>query len=433
MKLRISVFLILTALTIFGSESNAAAFHSGGVAECDSCHTMHNSMSGSPMSPGDIGAARGNPLLLASDASSVCLNCHAGQDALPGGGNASSHHVMSLNQPIPTERTPGGDFAWLMKSWSWFAIPSDPASRKDSPGERHGHNIIAADFGLIPDTSTAGNVSPGGTYPVDQLYCISCHDPHGKYRQLPGGIFDTSGGQISSSGSYGADPATIGGSVSAVGAYRMLGGVGYQPASLANVPAFTEPPMFATVESTFNRSEDTTDVAVSYGKGSSEWCRNCHNTIHDVVSGGTYTHMISTPLGDTIATAYNSYVKTGDLSGVGGGFTSLVPIQRGDITSNSALFNLLTTQNALATDKVSCLTCHRAHASGWDKILRFPYGTDFMTVMDGGGNPAYPDPIANPAEAMGRTPAEFQAALYDRSALKFGVFQKPLCEKCHTQ
>jgi len=82
---------------------------------------------------------------------------------------------------------------------------------------------------------------------------------------------------------------------------------------------------------------------------------------------------------------------------------------------------------------VTCLTCHRAHASGWDKILRFPYGTDFMTVMDVSGNPSYPDPIANPAEAMGRTPGEFQAALYDRPASKFGVFQKALCEKCHAQ
>jgi hypothetical protein len=435
MKLRISLFLILAALTTFWSKSLAAAFHSGGVAECDSCHTMHNSMSGLSMSVpiSDIGAARGNPLLSGSDSSSVCLKCHAGQDTLPGGGNANSHHIMSLNQSIPTERTPGGDFAWLKKSWSWFPIPTDPTSRKDSPGERHGHNIIAIDFGYIPDTSTAGNVAPGGTYPVDQLSCISCHDPHGKYRQLPGGIFDTSGALITSSGSYGAEPAIIGGTVNAVGAYRLLGGVNYKPESLANVPAFTEPPMFATAESTYNRSEDTNDVVVAYGRGSSEWCRNCHNTIHDVVSGGSFTHSVSIPLSDTIANYYNSYVKTGDLSGVGGGFTSLVPVQRGDIASNSALYDLLSTQNVQLTDKVSCLTCHRAHASGWDKILRFPYGTDFMTIMDGSGNPAYPDPAANPAEAMGRTQAEFQAALYDRPASKFGVFQKALCEKCHAQ
>jgi hypothetical protein len=435
MNLRISLFFILAALTTFWSQGPAAAFHSGGVAECESCHTMHNSMSGVSMSDpaSDIGTARGNPLLSGSDSSSVCLKCHAAQDTLPGGGNANSPHIMSLNQPIPVERTPGGDFAWLKKSWSWFPIPTDPTSRKNSPGERHGHNIVAADFGYFADTSTAGNVAPGGIYPTDQLHCISCHDPHGKYRQLPGGIFDTSGGPITISGSYGAEPSVIGNTVYAVGAYRLLGGVNYKPSSLTGIPAFIEPPMFATVETTYNRSEDTNDVVVAYGRGSSEWCRNCHNTIHDIVSNGSFSHSVSIPLGDTMANIYNSYVKTGDLTGIGGGFTSLVPVQRGNIASNSSLYNLLSTSTVQFNDQVTCLTCHRAHASGWDKILRFPYGTDFMTIMDVSGNPAYPDPIANPAEAMGRTPAEFQAALYDRPASKFGVFQKALCEKCHSQ
>jgi hypothetical protein len=434
MKLRISLILMLAWLMIFWFIGVAFAFHSGGAAECDGCHTMHNSRSGAPMSsPGSaIGAAPGNPLLQASDSSSVCLNCHAGMDALPGGGNATSHHIMSLGQPIPTERTPGGDFAWLKKSWSWLQNPVDPMSRKDSPGERHGHNVIAADFGYFPDMSQPGNVAPGGTYPAGQLHCISCHDPHGRYRQLPGGTFDTSGAPITGSGSYGAEPTTSGGATFAVGAYRLLGGVNYRPVTVGAVPAFTQAPMFAAVESTFNRSEDTSEVPVAYGRGSSEWCTNCHTTTHSLVSGGSFTHALGAPLGDTIATAYNNYVKTGDVSGVGGGFTSLVPVQRGDIASNSALYNLLSTSNVQPNDTVTCFTCHRAHASGWDKMLRFPYGTDFMTVADGNGNPAYPDPFANPAQAMGRTPAEFQAALYDRPASRFAASQTSLCNKCHT-
>jgi hypothetical protein len=390
---------------------------------------MHNSLNGASISPSSaVGAAPGNALLLASDASSVCLNCHAGIDAFPGGGNPNSHHILSLNQPIPTERTPGGDFAWLKKSWTWYPIPSDPASLRTSPGERHGHNIVATDYGYLPDMSTASFRAPGGTYPNDQLHCISCHDPHGKYRKLSDETWATSDTPIVGSGSYGAD-APVGG---AVGAYRLLGGVNYQPASLLNVPAFTNAPMTAAVESSYNRSEDMTEVPVAYGKGASEWCANCHATIHTLASGSSFTHAAGVSLGETMASTYNNYVKTGDLSGLGGGFTSLVPVQRSDLLSNSALYTQRLDQQVLPIDTVTCLTCHRAHASGWDYMLRFPYGTDFMTVADLNGDPIYPDPLINPAEAMGRTPAEFQAALYDRPATRFAAFQTSLCDKCHT-
>jgi hypothetical protein len=222
MMLRVCLIIIVASIMPLFTSSFVVAFHSGGVAECDGCHTMHNSMSGVSMSKtaSVVGAAPGNPLLMATDSSSVCLNCHAGIDALPGGGNSNSSHVMSLNQPIPTERTPGGDFAWLLKSWSWIPNAADPASRKYSPGERHGHNVIAADFGYFADPTTPGNIAPGGTYPVGQLHCISCHDPHGKYRQLPDGTFDTTGAPIVGSGSYGADPTVSGGATIAVGSFN---------------------------------------------------------------------------------------------------------------------------------------------------------------------------------------------------------------------
>jgi hypothetical protein len=57
----------------------------------------------------------------------------------------------------------------------------------------------------------------------------------------------------------------------------------------------------------------------------------------------------------------------------------------------------------------------------------------FMTVADASGNAVYPDPGANPVEAMGRTTFEFQKALYDRPATKFAPYQRVLCNKCHAQ
>jgi predicted CXXCH cytochrome family protein len=38
--------LVLAALTIVAPTSKAHAFHSGGVAECNGCHTMHGSYEG---------------------------------------------------------------------------------------------------------------------------------------------------------------------------------------------------------------------------------------------------------------------------------------------------------------------------------------------------------------------------------------------------
>ena len=59
---RVTLILALLAIGVWGS---AFAFHSGGVAECGGCHSMH--------SPDPDGFY----LLLGEDQSSVCLNCHS--------------------------------------------------------------------------------------------------------------------------------------------------------------------------------------------------------------------------------------------------------------------------------------------------------------------------------------------------------------------
>src|SRR5512137_2524488 len=88
--------LAAAAALAFGF-SQAYAFHSGGVAECSGCHSMH--------SP----AAGGSFLLIGSDQSSTCLSCHAA------GSGQSGYHVGTNPLPasgIPAQMTPGGDFSW---------------------------------------------------------------------------------------------------------------------------------------------------------------------------------------------------------------------------------------------------------------------------------------------------------------------------------
>ena len=56
----------------------AMAFHDGGVAKCEGCHTMHNSRNGAVMNGGTLYAS--GPYLLqgGGQASDACLDCHEG-------------------------------------------------------------------------------------------------------------------------------------------------------------------------------------------------------------------------------------------------------------------------------------------------------------------------------------------------------------------
>jgi predicted CXXCH cytochrome family protein len=419
--------ITMAAVLALGTTS-AYAFHSGGVAECEGCHTMHNS------------ASSDGYLLAGSDQSSTCLNCHQGNtDTGP-----SSYHISTADSALaagaPLQMPPGGDFGWLKKTFTW--VPRTGAAQETSKGERHGHNIVAADFGYVADTTLT--TAPGGTFDANKLACSSCHDPHGKWRRTvtdvtdPDAQFTNTGAAIRSSGSYNnsADPtATM-----AVGAYRILGGKGYAPQSY-NAGAFANQVPNAVAPSSYNRTEASTQTRVAYGSGMSEWCANCHTSFKSTTVGmGTVLHPAgnAAKLGATIVANYNSYVKSGDLTGnVSSAYLSLAPFEEGSGNYTSLKTRALNTDALLggadANSNVACVSCHRAHASGFDHMLRYDYGNEFMTVADAAGAAAYPDPVANPGQAQGRTVAERTAAYYGRAATKFAPYQRVLCNKCHAK
>ena len=302
---------------------NAYAFHSGGVAECEGCHTMHNSFENKPMEAEGVGRSIGpalglqqfqaGPYLLkGSDQSSACLNCHNAKDTAPSSYHISTDSSMLAPGVPPVEMTPGGDFAWLKKTYD--VTIRGTTTPGGNAGERHGHNIVAMDYGYEADA--VQSVAPGGAgYPANKLACSSCHDPHGKYRRDSTNTISTTGLPIFNSGSYQNSANPIAG-VSAVGMYRLLGGVGYQPKSVPGAFAFMNPPPVAVVNSTYNRSEATGQTHVAYGQGMSEWCSNCHGAMHldTYVSG---TPKLVHPAGNgakltaAIAANYNAYVQLG--------------------------------------------------------------------------------------------------------------------------
>jgi predicted CXXCH cytochrome family protein len=157
-------------------------------------------------------------------------------------------------------------------------------------------------------------------------------------------------------------------------------------------------------------------------------------------STGNYVHPVDQTLGSTIANIYGTYVSSGNMTGsAASSYLSLVPFME-----NSSDYATLKTHasntNAYlngpgTSDQVSCLSCHRAHASGFPDMLRWNMEGEFITVADGSGNAIWPgtDNGAPVQFARGKTAAETLAAYYMRPATLFGAYQRVLCNKCHAQ
>lgn len=402
----------------------AFGFHSGGVGECEGCHSIHNYQDGQP-----TGVA--NPFLLkAADPSSTCLLCHQGMNDI----GPTTYHVSTptAEAPVglpPKQLTPGGDFGWLKKEYLW--TPAFGSPFQTSLGDSHGHNVVASDFGYMED---ARNITaPGGDYASASLSCISCHDPHGKYRRNTDGSITTSGLPIKSSGSFLSSPSPD--PTAAVGVYRLLGGSGYLPKSMPAGFGFVYPSPAAVAPFPANRSEATSMTRVVYGDGMSDWCRNCHASIH--AGSSTFNHPVQAPLSSDMAQQYNRYVNFGDVSGtVAEAYSSLVPFEVG--SSNYDLLRSIAinapTKGPDPADgaaKLMCLSCHRAHASGWDGIMRWNQKSQFVVYN---GKYSQEGEVYQPY-GQGRSEAEAQQAYYQIPVSRFTTSESPsqptLCQKCH--
>jgi predicted CXXCH cytochrome family protein len=377
-------------------------------------------------------------LLQGTDQSSTCLICHGGEGPGSADDQGVRFTVFDADDDEPSNRTPGGDFGWLRLGFD------------ASPAERHGHNVVALDFSLTAD---ALDTAPGGTWTAGPgrraFACTSCHDPHGRYRmQMPTAGSGTTNGvdfvgpgangllpshalPIAASGSYGSVPTGN----YAVGTYRLLAGQLYAPAGNASSPFSNDPPV-AVAPGDYNSSEATNEVRVAYGAGMSEWCQNCHMNIH-LDSYTTGVAGLRHPAGSTAflhagqINVYNTYIASGKVdTTLSSRYTSLVPFEQGsDLPIATLALNTDPTDAipAAATSSVMCLSCHRAHATAFDSMVRWDQNATFLT--DGTDY--------TPGLNTDRTTAQTQAGYYDRgvdanpTGTELGVYQRSLCNKCH--
>ena len=417
---KITFYFLLVTLLAVGVSTTAFAFHEGGVGECAGCHSMH--------SP----AAGGTRLLVGTDPSSACLTCHehAG-DTGPFSYHISTNLADMPAGTAPLQRTPGGDFGWLKKSYTFLL---DGITTTDD-GANMGHDIKAVDFGYT-GRSNNPTTAPGGTFSTANLGCNSCHDAHGRTRRLATGTLATTGAPIKGSGSY-TDAANEPDATGAVGLYRLLAGPGYTQGGVTfdGAPA-------AKVQSSYNRSEDTTSTRVAYGAMTTtghqtwgDWCATCHPGMH---SASAYVHPVDASFGNGTDTNYNQYVKSGDMTGGAGAtaYTSLVPFAIATTAYTDLVTAAGSTAGAGSTSRVMCLSCHRAHASGFLYMLRWEQEYEFITKVVGGVTSYGGTDVAPTDNALsrGRTNAEKQASYYDRPAVTyFATYQRVLCNKCHAK
>jgi hypothetical protein len=351
---RLLVLTLASMLALVMTPPLAAhAFHDGGVGYCEGCHDLHGS---SGNSEGSSGAPATRALLRGSDASSTCLRCHAEP--------REQHNILSSDG---SSFTAGGDFYWLTESYTW----REDGRWFSSLGDSHGHNVVAADYGLNADGRRS--VAPGGDYLAANLSCVSCHDPH---------ALSTVDGDDFSDG------------------YRLLGGWGYDR---AGAEFSTEAPV-AMAPADWRETDAN---HVDYGSGMSEWCANCHGSMQGG-AGAQHPAGADAVFSDWEATVYDSYLGSGDFTGsAGSSYLALVPFERG-VSDASFLDPASTDGPEPWFSNVMCLTCHRAHASAFRSIGRWNLSVSFL------------------GETQNRHGGRDIAS-------EFGPYQRSLCNKCHVK
>lgn len=329
---RILLLAAAAALALSTGPVLAFPFHDGGVADCQGCHTMHNSQDGVPVDPD---SPNGNAwLLVDATASDVCLGCHA----------TSLGAVLSVDPLAPSTERGGGNFTFLYED---NLNDGHNGALNPIDGDAAGHNLVAPGFML--DADATHTLSPGGDYPASVMGCTGCHDPHG------------------------------------TGDFRLLYGSGRTIAATGNTFTFVNPAPVATGIGLFGPGEGATNHT-AYQSGMSAWCANCHGDFH--ANATSLIHKSGTTLGATVATTYNLYNGTSDQTGgtQATAYLTAVPFEDPANTTSS-------TAGPAATSQVSCISCHRAHATSAVDAGRWDFQVTFLheDSLESGSYPI-PDP-----------------------------------------
>jgi len=174
----------------------------------------------------------------------------------------------------------------------------------------------------------------------------------------------------------------------------------------------------------------------------SEWCSNCHTAMHmDAYTSGTKG--LVHPAGNgakitaPIAANYAAYVSSGIMTGTGAGYSALAPFEFGSDQTLAGYTNLKAFQAAptapTTAQNVLCLSCHRAHASGFESMTRFYTGNEFMTAADASNAAVYDSTVTENKINTAYNLTQQTNAYNGRPATLFGPWARDYCNKCHAK
>jgi predicted CXXCH cytochrome family protein len=301
---------------------------------------MHASQGTDDMVYGTYGSSTRQPSLLRNN----CTGCHAGTNTPTSLANDQPYVFTPSDVDYGSTGTTGntlagGNFYWLTQG--------------DTAGFPKGHNIV----GLVgPDTNHPSNTPPGGAA-GEQLTCAGLTGCHGD-RIIDNQVMSIRGAHHSDS------TLSVDGS-SVKRSYRWLDGIkGYEDTDYEYQPDRSTHNQYKGQDRT---GDDNTNTATM-----SHFCADCHGDFHfgastAGVANATFAspwirHPTDYDMDLTAGTEYASFNK-----GIGVKFYSVtVPLASTDVSSPIANVGA---DSAI----VMCLSCHRAHGSPYDSILRWDY------------------------------------------------------------
>lgn len=318
---------------------------------CSKCHTMHNSFENAEVVTDSFGADTGPQEVLLNKAGS-CMGCHSGKTDVPA--NMEAPFVFALNDAdaiyqgvtgVAGTTLAGGNFRFAL-------IGTDAADKM-----HHGHNVVSQTaMGLPEDTQVT--VSPGsGGINASDLSCAGTNGCHGDKSKL--GDF------------AGIRGFHHGGDVNKTG-YRYL----RSPDGSQEILGLPDADWEFTYASDDHNVYYGQDGVAAPTQTISALCGRCHGDFHGSVNTNSASPWIRHPTDFDLARAAGT-----EYAGYGLVYDPLVPLAN---TDYSAVNTAVLTTSGAGDDSaiVMCLSCHRAHATPYQSILRWDYTKMLATTAD---------------------------------------------------
>lgn len=406
-----------------GAGPNTAQYHSYDGLICTDCHTLHNSEGGARIAgnKAQSGSTDWSPgpyreLLKKGDWTDMCLSCHkdgyntSATADLVGVENTgwTAPVVMTLNGAVPAGKSmPAGDFYYS----------NDDPKKGHNPAYTKGSAVATSK--LMAADTTLTNDPPGGTITDGEWSCHSCHGMHSRF-----------------SGSYTAwrqvkrkvNGVVVTGDVSGFGVETTAGGevqnASYEPIK-SNSRGDIQTMNYVNFRKDGNPLEGA-DLFAAYGDtnknvyrgGFSSFCAACHGDFHGGngetrttdngktrVDGTWLRHPTNVKMNEAgskygIATykVVVSNAQSNNPNPVGYDWKYPLIQPDADFTVKSTEASATVAATAIGDSRMSCLTCHKAHATQYENMTRWDTNahsfiasgaTDFEGEASIGDNPAY--------------------------------------------